>query len=40
MPDASRSTDFWLRCAELGRSAREDMPVILERFDLVYPVAR
>jgi uncharacterized protein YhfF len=29
---------FSRRCEVLGRPASEDMPVILERFDLVYPV--
>jgi uncharacterized protein YhfF len=41
------SLDYWRaahwsyfsrRCEILGRTVSEDMPVILERFDLVYPV--
>ena len=31
---------FSRRCAALGRTPRNDMPVILERFALVYPVGR
>jgi uncharacterized protein YhfF len=31
---------FSRRCAALGREPRLDMPVILERFALVYPVER
>lgn len=31
---------FSRRCAALGRTASEEMPVILERFELVYPVTR
>lgn len=43
------SLDYWRaahwnyfsrRCEVLGRIPSEDMPVILERFDLVYPVKR
>jgi len=47
--EGDRSLDFWRaahweyfsrRCAALGRTPAEDMPVILERFALVYPVER
>jgi uncharacterized protein YhfF len=31
---------FSRRCAALGRTPSEDMPVILERFALIYPVGR
>jgi uncharacterized protein YhfF len=31
---------FSRRCAALGRTPSNDMPVILERFALVYPVGR
>ena len=31
---------FGRRCAELGRTASPDMPVVCERFELVYPVER
>lgn len=31
---------FSRRCAQLGRAPSEDMPVVLEKFDLVYPVTR
>ena len=31
---------FSRRCAALGRAPSEDMPVILERFSLIYPVRR
>lgn len=37
---AAHWTYFSRRCAALGRSPSEDMPVILERFDLIYPVPR
>ena len=42
------SLDFWRaahwdyfsrRCAALGRAPAEDMPVVLERFALIYPAA-
>ena len=35
---AAHWTYFSRRCEVLGRAPLEDMPVILERFDLVYPV--
>lgn len=31
---------FSRRCEALGRAPRDDMPVILERFALIYPVGR
>lgn len=30
---------FSRRCAALGRTPSEDMPVVLETFELIYPVA-
>lgn len=29
---------FSRRCAAIGRTPSEDMPVVLERFELVYPI--
>jgi uncharacterized protein YhfF len=46
--EGDRSLDYWRtahwnyfarRCAQIGRAASQDMPVVLERFALVYPVA-
>jgi uncharacterized protein YhfF len=46
--EGDRSLDFWRaahwnyfsrRCVALGREASADMPVVLERFALIYPTA-
>lgn len=37
---AAHWASFTRRCASLGRAPAEDMPVILERFALIYPAAQ
>lgn len=45
--EGDRSLDFWRaahwkyfsrRCAALGREPSDDMPIVLERFALIYPI--
>ena len=47
--EGDRSLEYWRRahweyfarrCESLGREPGDEMPVILERFDLIYPVPR